>query len=213
MEKNSLYHHGILGMHWGTRNGPPYPLSAGAHSASEKKAGYQKSIDGGSQISIKRTVKGRPIVTSSRTLKESKYKNGEKTTRELKQTTYSKLKPGQKVDIVTKEDFQARYPNGSIKTDLYEKVRTGSSPFKQKLYDNLNNLPDGTSGKVNYRRYENNVDSTLYFERVNGATQFRRNDTIISYRRVPEYYVNSEFGHACWGNFTTIREAPWKKRR
>lgn len=44
---NELYHHGVLGMHWGQRNGPPYPLSPGAHSPSEKKAGYQRSIGGG----------------------------------------------------------------------------------------------------------------------------------------------------------------------
>lgn len=42
---NELYHHGILGMHWGKKNGPPYPLDAGDHSASERKAGWQKSLD------------------------------------------------------------------------------------------------------------------------------------------------------------------------
>lgn len=42
---SELYHHGILGQKWGKRNGPPYPLSAGKHSASEKKAGWEKSLD------------------------------------------------------------------------------------------------------------------------------------------------------------------------
>lgn len=39
-----LMHHGILGQKWGMRNGPPYPLDAGDHSASERKAGWRKSL-------------------------------------------------------------------------------------------------------------------------------------------------------------------------
>lgn len=42
-----LTHHGIKGQKWGVRNGPPYPLGAEDHSASEKKAGWQKSLDMG----------------------------------------------------------------------------------------------------------------------------------------------------------------------
>lgn len=42
-----LAHHGILGMQWGKRNGPPYPIGSSGHSASEKKAGWRKSLGGG----------------------------------------------------------------------------------------------------------------------------------------------------------------------
>lgn len=36
-----LYHHGILGQKWGTRNGPPYPLGGGAYTATEKRKIYR----------------------------------------------------------------------------------------------------------------------------------------------------------------------------
>lgn len=38
METTYIKHHGIKGQKWGDRNGPPYPLKAGAHSAAEKRA-------------------------------------------------------------------------------------------------------------------------------------------------------------------------------
>ncbi len=41
---SECYHHGILGQKWGKRNGPPYPLGTSDHSASEKKAGWKKSL-------------------------------------------------------------------------------------------------------------------------------------------------------------------------
>lgn len=51
-ESNYLAHHGILGMKWGKKNGPPYPLGASDHSAAEKKAGWRKSLGGGRNESL-----------------------------------------------------------------------------------------------------------------------------------------------------------------
>ena len=44
IRNESLKHHGILGMKWGKKNGPPYPLTPERHSASEKKAGWENSL-------------------------------------------------------------------------------------------------------------------------------------------------------------------------
>lgn len=38
MDNNYLQHYGILGMKWGKRNGPPYPLTGKQMSSSERKA-------------------------------------------------------------------------------------------------------------------------------------------------------------------------------
>ena len=51
-----LYHHGIAGQKWGKKNGPPYPLAASAHSASEKKAGWKGSIYKGKSTHFSRKV-------------------------------------------------------------------------------------------------------------------------------------------------------------
>ena len=44
IDNTYLEHHGILGQKWGKRQGPPYPLDASDHSASEKKAGWKESL-------------------------------------------------------------------------------------------------------------------------------------------------------------------------
>lgn len=41
---DELSHHGILGQHWGKRNGPPYPLEKSSMSSEEKRKNDLKSL-------------------------------------------------------------------------------------------------------------------------------------------------------------------------
>ena len=74
---NYLAHHGILGMSWGTRNGPPYPLAASDHSAAEKKAGWMKSLKAKSEAK-KKAKKQKANLEKARAAKATKQKEAQK---------------------------------------------------------------------------------------------------------------------------------------
>lgn len=74
ISSDELYHHGILGMHWGKKNGPPYPLGAEDHSQSEKKAGWRKSLSDEQKATIKKAAKITANVAVTALLAYGSYK-------------------------------------------------------------------------------------------------------------------------------------------
>lgn len=78
IQEYHLTHHGIRGQKWGKRNGPPYPLDDSDHSASEKKAGWRKSLAGSSRPESQTTTPPKWGLTEDRL--SLKTKSGESIT-------------------------------------------------------------------------------------------------------------------------------------
>ena len=66
--ENELYHHGVNGMRWGKRNGPPYPLDAEgkAELREQRKAEKQEKKDLEKQVKNSQEYKNNKEVNSIR---------------------------------------------------------------------------------------------------------------------------------------------------
>lgn len=89
---DELYHHGIHGMRWGRKNGPPYPLDYESHSSEEKRQNTKKELsaytDSNGEQSLKRYKKtGKTADISKKESKKNRSSDIDddpKTTRHLK---------------------------------------------------------------------------------------------------------------------------------
>lgn len=128
--RNYLAHHGILGMSWGDRNGPPYPLNGPAHSADEKKAGWRRSLGGGRNTSLYgRLKKGVADIKTSvkKKKKELEQKRNLKKARKAKERIRKEqaereriLKSGSAAEVLANKDkFTSKEIN-----DVIDRVQT-----------------------------------------------------------------------------------------
>lgn len=138
----ALYHHGVKGMRWGERNGPPYPLAPGDHSASEKKAGWRKSLNGCSSDSDKVNR-----IYEKRSRKTGILRRVKPLSKKEKETIYShyinKMTAEEVEEIARltkkhKDDFDKLAPEWL----KYEKEFM-SDPKRKKIYDDFEGAADG----------------------------------------------------------------------
>ena len=102
LDDEIIEHFGILGMHWGQRNGPPYPLG------SDKSTGrrLKKSAGGGSGSgSVKRTRKQKRALKKARKARAKNLKI--KTLEKQKQQQLEKSKE----EIIKKKDIKSMLRN------------------------------------------------------------------------------------------------------
>lgn len=88
--QNSLFHSGRLGMRWGVRNGPPYPLDKKQFSAAEKKAASKTS--------------GKEPESKSKKKKSSGLQKGKNTFTRFSDTEEKEVRTGTYVSS-TKNDY------------------------------------------------------------------------------------------------------------
>ena len=130
LDENALEHFGILGMHWGTRNGPPYPLSSKISTGKRLKGG-----SGSGSISRKRK---KALKKARKTrAKNLKIKTMEKQTKEeiIKNKDIKSML--QNVDKFTNQEINDMLTRLDVERRLSDKVReieTKDTPAGKKIW-------------------------------------------------------------------------------
>lgn len=173
--RDYLAHHGILGMRWGKRNGPPYPLGVGDHSASEKKAGWQDSLDKKQRDRAKRIKKDyteRDDYTYSKTTRHVKEDLKQLLKDEEIVSAKKKYEEANKesIDFENNKELRERYATyaGLINAKAYSDTEPKEKAVRVWLHK-YDDLDQGTGNSFSLYLLDKGTSMSEYGEKVYNA--------------------------------------------
>lgn len=153
MNYSVIRHHGILGQKWGTKNGPPYPLSGGDYTQLEKKKISQKRRLGNSIYNKKHFDQ---VITENKdTLRTLSYDANRTKNTDMFYATYKTLDKEQYNALFNKKISQTVYDdNGkAIGTGRYLKYKIDNSVKK-----NIKVASEDSGAEIFANLYKNDRD-------------------------------------------------------
>lgn len=163
-ESNYLMHHGILGMKWGHKNGPPYPLDAKDHSSSEKKAGWMKSLADKHKANVKKRKQKKALAKARVARAENLKKEAEK--KKYEEEKEKALKSGKASEILKyKGDLTNDQLQKAVgRLDWEKRLNEMSAKEVQTNWDKIDKIMDKVGKVTGY--VNKGVDAYNAIERV-----------------------------------------------
>jgi hypothetical protein len=163
-ESNYLMHHGILGMKWGHKNGPPYPLDAKDHSSSEKKAGWMKSLADKHKANVKKRKQKKALAKARVARAENLKKEAEK--KKYEEEKEKALKSGKASEILKyKGDLTNDQLQKAVgRLDWEKRLNEMSAKEVQTNWDKVDKIMDKVGKVTGY--VNKGVDAYNAIERV-----------------------------------------------